>query len=148
MVADIFKKIKIISITIDCKINKFIEKYNVTFRQVKVLRYIAKNEGCSQKELEEYFHLTAATLSGVISRLENNRLVSRTPSTDKRKNKIVITHSGEKLLKEVSIILKDIDESILDSINLESLEMLNENLSILLGKVEDLEYDQNVVKID
>lgn len=144
MVAEIFKKIKIISITIDCKINKFIEKYNVTFRQVKVLRYIAKNEGCSQRELEEYFHLTAATLSGVISRLENNNLITRMPSSDKRRNQVLITTAGFNLLKEVSIVLKDIDQFILDSVDLDKLESLNQNLSELLEKVEELEYDKNI----
>ncbi len=69
--------IKIINEFIERKINSKLKKYNLTFSQGKVIKYLKmkKNKIATQKEIEEHFHISHATISGIISRLENNHFI-------------------------------------------------------------------------
>jgi DNA-binding MarR family transcriptional regulator len=52
---------------------------------------------CSQKELAEYRHVSAATISVMLRRMEKSGLVARTLSEDGKCNQISLTPEGLKL---------------------------------------------------
>lgn len=49
---------------------------------------------CSQKELAEYRHVSAATISVMLRRMEKGGLISRTASEDGKHNQIALTENG------------------------------------------------------
>ena len=51
---------------------------------------------CSQKELAEYRHVSAATISVMLRRMEKGGLISRSASDDGKHNQIALTEAGRK----------------------------------------------------
>ena len=49
---------------------------------------------CSQKELAEYRHVSAATISVMLGRMEKSGLVIRSTSEDGKSNQITLTETG------------------------------------------------------
>lgn len=49
---------------------------------------------CSQKELAEYRHVSAATISVMLRRMEKSGLIARSASEDGKRNEISLTESG------------------------------------------------------
>lgn len=54
---------------------------------------------CSQKELAEYRHVSAATISVMLGRMEKTGLVIRTTSEDGKCNQISLTEEGERMFE-------------------------------------------------
>jgi len=52
---------------------------------------------CSQKELAEYRHVSAATISVMLGRMEKSGLVTRSTSEDGKCNQISLTDAGESM---------------------------------------------------
>lgn len=57
---------------------------------------------CSQKDLAEYRHVSAATISVMLRRMEKSGLVVRSQSEDGKHNDISLTEQGEELCKALS----------------------------------------------
>lgn len=57
---------------------------------------------CSQKDLAEYRHVSAATISVMLRRMEKSGLVVRCQSEDGKHNDISLTEQGEELCKALS----------------------------------------------
>ena len=51
---------------------------------------------CSQKELAEYRHVSAATISVMLRRMEKSGLIVRSVSADGKHNQIALTDAGKK----------------------------------------------------
>lgn len=65
--------------------------------QPKLLSLIKANEGITQKELAEKNCVTPATVTGMLSKLESNHLIYRTPDkADKRVLRVYLTPEGAK----------------------------------------------------
>lgn len=56
---------------------------------------------CSQKDLAEYRHVSAATISVMLSRMEKSGLVLRTTSEDGKSNQISLTEEGESMYRSL-----------------------------------------------
>lgn len=54
---------------------------------------------CTQKELAEFRHVSAATISVMLSRMEKSGLVVRTTSEDGKSNQISLTEAGEEMFQ-------------------------------------------------
>ncbi len=53
------------------------------------------------KDLKEHLSLNASTVSGIVARLESKGLIARLPNpNDKRSTPIILTSSGNKLIKQ------------------------------------------------
>jgi len=57
---------------------------------------------CSQKDLAEYRHVSAATISVMLRRMEKGGLVVRSQSDDGKHNEISLTDQGEELCEALS----------------------------------------------
>lgn len=57
---------------------------------------------CSQKDLAEYRHVSAATISVMLRRMENGGLVVRSQSEDGKHNEISLTEQGEEMCEALS----------------------------------------------
>ena len=87
--------------------SKHLERLNITYSQLMVLRVINQEPGITAKEILMQMDTDKATLSGVLSRLERDNYVYRVKNeTDKRVQNIYISEGSEKLCAEVSVIEK------------------------------------------
>lgn len=75
---------------------------DLTMQQLRVLSLVAHAEGLTAQELAVRLRVSAATISGLVSRLERRGLVRRERSaTDRRTKEILLTDDGIALLQRL-----------------------------------------------
>ena len=97
------------------QINKLIQQKNkragLLPGQSKVLEYISENDGCSQKDICDAWNLDRSTVSGLITRMKRDGLISiHEAEHDRRKKVISLTESGMDKWKIMRSFIGDIDK--------------------------------------
>ncbi len=73
-------------------------KYKVTALEMEIIQFVSKEGKKKMKEIGEYFDIKLSTLTSIIDKIENQRLVKRVNSKeDRRVVYLEITKKGEKL---------------------------------------------------
>ncbi len=67
--------------------------------QGAIISALGKCGPCSQKELAEYRHVSAATISVMLRRMEKSGLITRSASDDGKHNQISLTDEGKKMFE-------------------------------------------------
>lgn len=98
--------------------------------QSKILDYLFSHDGCEQKALGEAFHLEAATVTGILRRMDEARLIEKHVKEGNRKSQYVfLTEKGRKMAAEtVRPIMKSCEERALDGITEEEKAILLKGL--------------------
>lgn len=87
--------------------SKHLERLNITYSQLMVLRVVSNEPGITAKEILMQMDTDKATLSGVLSRLERDNYIYRVKNeNDKRVQNIYVSEGSERLCHEVNIIEK------------------------------------------
>ena len=95
--------------------SKHLERMNITYAQLMVLRVVDQEPGITAKEILMQMDTDKATLSGVISRLERDNYIYRVKNDkDGRIRNIYTSEGSEDICKQVSVIE---DHCIQDLIN-------------------------------
>lgn len=90
---------KMVSECMESRANRSLQSRNLTFSQVKVLRYLVHrpNHTATLKELEIQFHSAQSTVSGLVVRLEQKGLIVSAPCPeDRRVKRVTLTEAGER----------------------------------------------------
>lgn len=78
---------------------KVLDDWNISPGQVGVLALVKSNPGINQTRVGNALGIDRSTLVAVIDRLEERKLIARTPSpTDRRSHALVMTDEGERYL--------------------------------------------------
>lgn len=70
--------------------------------QGAILSALGEHGPCSQKDLAEYRHVSAATISVMLRRMENNGLVARSAGEDGKSNLISLTDQGKRVYTQLN----------------------------------------------
>lgn len=110
---------------------------NITSTQMRILIMLKKSKSkVRQKDIEERFDLTGATVSGIISRLENRGYIVRESDlNDKRIKYIELTDEGRKALDENYSKLVQCDKMLTKNLNNEE---INELYRLLIKVYENI----------
>lgn len=83
--------VKMLSDSMECRINRALQSHNLTFSQHKMLVVLSHAPDCTAtlKELENHFHLAQSTVAGLAERMEKKGLVERFISPDDRRVKFI-----------------------------------------------------------
>lgn len=93
---------------VDLYSRKLVKNYNLTGPQLTVLRELHTKGSCPISQLSKQVHLSNATVTGILDRLEKRDLIRRVrDSRDRRKIFINITVEAEKLLQNAPSLLQD-----------------------------------------
>ena len=85
---------------IDLYSHQLSRQYHLTGPQIVCLRYLNASQPSSPGQIAQSMHLSQATITGIIDRLERQNLVVRTRSvTDRRKVIIELTDKGKEITK-------------------------------------------------
>ncbi len=109
---------------------------NPTLTQMKILGYILEHEDeeIYQKDLENIFKLSRATVSGVLQTMEKYQLIDRViDSNDTRTKKIILNKKSKEIFEKHEKEFSNIEKIILKDINKEELE----NFLYVLRKMKD-----------
>ena len=93
---------------VDLYSRSLIQKYRLTGPQLVVLKAIADGHPSSIGEIARAVHLSQATVTGILDRLESRELVTRTRSLDDRRRVIVSLSPGaEEKLRSAPPLLQE-----------------------------------------
>lgn len=85
--------------------SKHLERLNITYSQLMVLRVVNREPGITAKEILLQMDTDKATLSGVLSRLERDNFIYRVKNeNDKRVQNIYASEGSEQLCDDVSML--------------------------------------------
>lgn len=86
-------------------------EYGLMPGQPKVLEYVAENEGCLQRDIAQACAMDRATVTGVLGRMEEAGLVTRTPKEgDRRALEVRLTDAGWLEAEHVACCGAEVDE--------------------------------------
>lgn len=127
--------------------NEQLKEFDLTKSQLDILRFLkyVKKDHVNQKDIEEFFHISNPTVTGLLNRMEQKGYVVRVHSPDdKRIRYIQITDKVEDIDKKIK---KHIDYS--EGVIAKGLSQEERNLLFkLLAKVKDnlIKEEENHVK--
>lgn len=79
--------------------------------QPKVLRYLAVHENCMQKEIAEALDIEPATVSRLLTNMEQNGLAVRAlPAERRRAESVCITEEGRSALARLETLCHSVEE--------------------------------------
>lgn len=117
--------------------NRDLHKYNLTGVQANVLIFIFLHEkkgDVFQKHIEKYLNLTNPTVTGVVKRLEQKELISRSCcKIDGRYKCHVLTHKGREVAEyAISYMMEDLEKQLLKGFSDDETEFLRRLLKRIL----------------
>lgn len=93
---------------IDLHSRELMQEIGLTAPQLASMQTIAKMQPITVGALAKSIHLSQATMTGILSRLEARKLVSRSRrGTDKRTVVVELTAEGQAVLKNAPSLLQD-----------------------------------------
>jgi len=93
---------------IDLHSRRLMEGHGLTGPQLVVLQEIARQGPLAPSNLARAVHLSQATVTGIVQRLERRELVERAPSSsDRRSVALTVTDAGQELLRVSPSLLQD-----------------------------------------
>ena len=125
---------KCIQSSIEKNINETLKHFDLTLSQEKFLRFLkwSKKENVSQKDIEDFFHISNPTVTGILNRLEQKGYIQRKVSEqDKRVHYIELTQKSIELEKAVHRHVKYMESTITEGLTPKE----QEDLYLLLEKV-------------
>jgi len=122
--------------------SRHLERLNITYSQLMVLRVINNEPGITAKEILMQMDTDKATLSGVLSRLERDGYIERIKNDkDKRIQNIYVSSGSERLCEEVGMIENACIEDLVKGIDEEEAEIflniLDRFISNQIKKIEE-----------
>lgn len=80
----------------------------ISVTQAGALLYIAKHEGCLQKQLAQALGLKKSAVTGLVSRMQQNELIMRqTSQTDARASKLYLSTTGKQKIPQIMPIIQE-----------------------------------------
>ena len=123
--------------------SKHLERLNITYAQLMVLKVINEKPGITAKEILQQMDTDKATLSGVLARLERDQLVYREVNPkDKRVQNIYVTEGSEHLCSQVAVIEQACVSDMMAGISNEEVAIFVSILDkFIVNQIEKIESD-------
>ncbi len=139
--------LRMIHTAIDQQLSNRAQEMDLTSAQLFVLHFINLNgdKDVFQKDIEERFELSHATVSGLIARLESKGFLQCVPSaSDKRYKKLCVTQKARCCEEQMHISIEQTEKQLLNDFSEEDKQLLKKyldkmllNLGIDLAEVSD-----------
>ncbi|MBN2223411.1 MAG: MarR family transcriptional regulator [Deltaproteobacteria bacterium] len=102
----------------------------LTAAQAMVMRFLFDEDGITSKELGERTQLDSATLTGIIDRLEAQKLVVRAGNPDDRRAiSVRLTEAGHGVAEKISRLSEEANRDFLKGFSDQEIEMLHKLLA-------------------
>lgn len=109
----------------------------LTPTQIQMMYYLIENCGVAyQRDFEKVFHLSRATVSGVLQTMEKNHLIQRViDQGDARSKKVILNDMAKKLFMQKKVYLEKLESLIVHDISSDDLEIF---CSVVMKMKENL----------
>jgi DNA-binding MarR family transcriptional regulator len=118
-------------------LSRLLEPLGLSVAQHEVLQTIGRRQGLTQQELADRLLVVKSNVSGLLQRLEAQRLVSREPDpADARSKRILLTPKGQRVLLRSAALQARVVEAMMGSLDDRELA-LNSEFNRRVGDVLD-----------
>jgi DNA-binding MarR family transcriptional regulator len=118
-------------------LSRVLEPLGLSVAQHEALLTIGRSEGLTQQELADRLLVVKSNVSGLLQRLESQRLVSREPNpADARSKRILLTPRGHRVLLRSAALQARVVDAMMGPLDDRELE-LNREFSRRVGEVLD-----------
>ena len=99
-------------------LSRLLEPLGLSVAQHEVLQTIGRRQGLTQQELADRLLVVKSNVSGLLQRLEAQRLVSREPDpADARSKRILLTPKGQRVLLRSAALQARVVEAMMESVD-------------------------------
>ena len=106
-------------------IHNTLEGMGVYRGQPPLLFFLIENDGSTHRELAEFLHVTPATVSNMVKRMEKNGLVKRQSDPhDERISRVFITDQGRRSSEDIEQVFAQIEKEIVKGFTVEEAQQL------------------------
>lgn len=136
---DIGFYVKLISKKMDQHMNEGLKKYDLTKTQQDVLGYLHHTDKkvVIQKDIEEHFHISNPTVTGILNRLEQKGFIERKNDvSDKRVRTIVLTQKEQLLHNDIENQIRSMESKFDSVLGDEKKEELLEILKLVAQNID------------
>lgn len=117
----------------------------LTPSQIRIITYLFENKVVYQKDIEKSLNLSRATISGILSTMEKNNIISRCVSErDLRSKEIVLNEDIKKIFDSKKVIIQNLENIIISGISKKDIDVffsvidkMNNNIDKYLGGNND-----------
>lgn len=110
-------------------------RLGISVTQAGALLYIAKKEGCYQKDLGDALGLKKSTVTGLVSRMEKNGLVKRKAcKQDGRASTLFLSQLGNEIIPQIILFIKSINDEFLSDFSDEEMDVIFKFLNRIIKK--------------
>ena len=101
-------------------------KHGLTFAQSRIIRFLAERGGqTTQKEIEDYAHVSHPTIVGIVTRMEQSGFLSTCTDPSDKRNKVVrLTDKAKDINLEIRRSIDNGERAMLRSFSEEEIEQL------------------------
>ena len=111
-------------------------QYGMTRAQWAVLVRLDRSEGLKQSELAELLDLQPISLTRLLDRLAENKLIERRADpNDRRANRLFLTPAARPLLERLSELGTDMMATVLEGLDAKTIERMLRDLGLVKGNL-------------
>jgi MarR family transcriptional regulator for hemolysin len=111
-------------------------QYGMTRAQWAVLVRLDRSEGLKQSELAELLDLQPISLTRLLDRLAENKLIERRADpNDRRANRLFLTPAARPLLERLSELGTDMMSTVLEGLDAKTIERMLRDLGLVKGNL-------------
>ena len=116
---------------------RFVEAgFDITVDQWLVLKKINDTERITQIELADALFKDRASITRILSLLQDKKLVSKTEGADKRANELSLTPVGKKFMDQAVTIVKNTRKKGIEKFEEKEIEQLQRSLQKIINNLE------------
>jgi len=120
-------------------INRLTE-IGLTSGQPKILDFLNLHDGSMQKELALGCQIEPATLTGILERMEEKKLVVRkTKDKNRRSSYVFLTDAGKEYAKKTAVIFQELESEVFAGIGIDQKQEFIDIFTKIYGNMADLE---------
>lgn len=109
------------------------KQLDISVTQAGALLFIANREDCCQKDLGEALGLKKSAVTGLVSRMENNALISRKASeTDARATTLHLSAKGKAKIPQILPLIKNINVELLEAFSEQEIDVILRFLNAII----------------
>ncbi len=134
------REIITLNVTHRYRVSKAASSLGLYFGQPAIIEYISYNNGCTQKELAEYLHVSPASVATTLKRMEKAGFIARVEDRgDSRKKRLMVTEKGVNAFRDFRKVCDETDKQVFLGFTDEEKEMLMGFLKRLNMNIADNE---------
>lgn len=129
--------IKSINDKLKIKADEDLKKRKLTLSQSRIVGFLTQKDGtATQKEIEDFLEVSHPTVVGLVSRMEQNKIVVTSFNSNSRSKVVSLTKHAEEIAKDMNETIYACEKTLLTGLSDDEVRRLEETLTIVLKNLD------------